>query len=304
MARRGGAARRVSDHFALDWLRLRESADLAARSPTLARSFAAALSATRPLRLIDLAAGSGANTRALLPRIGGDQHWRLIDRDRDLLNAQAEEFTLWARRQGYPITAGGGRIAIEAPPAHWRIEAMPLDLDHDFATLGELEFDGITAASFFDLVSASWLARFIALLAKRRVPFLAALTVDGWRDWQPHLDDDAIIAEAFAAHQRRAKDFGAALGGSAPDALEAALRQAGFRIERAASDWRLGPGDGSARDEPLLAALITGEASAAREAAPEAAERIARWENQRRAQLADGALRLTVGHCDLLALPA
>jgi hypothetical protein len=289
----------VSERFPLDWLKLRENADLAARSPALARSFAAALPATRPLRLIDLAAGSGANTRALLPRIAGGQHWRLIDRDRDLLTAQAEEFTLWARRQGYRITAGGGRVLIEAQPAHWEIEAMPLDIERDFATLEETEFDGITAASFFDLVSQTWLERFVARLAKDRVPFLAALTVDGRREWRPQLDDDALIAEAFALHQRRAKDFGPALGGTAPDAMEALLRQAGFRIERAASDWRLGP-----RDQALLAALIAGEAGTAREAAPDAATRIDRWEKARLSVLGEERLSLTVGHCDLLALPA
>jgi hypothetical protein len=294
----------VSEHFALAWLKLRESADLAARSPTLARRFVAALPSTRPLRLIDLAAGSGANTRALLPRIAGAQHWCLIDRDRDLLAAQGEEFTLWARRQGYPITAGGGRVSIEAQPAHWQIEAMPLDLDHDLATLAELEFDGVTAASFFDLVSQQWLERFVALLAARRVPFLAALTVDGRREWQPRLDDDALIADAFAAHQRRIKDFGAALGGTAPTILEALLHHAGFRVEREASDWRLGLSDKGRKDDALLAALIAGEAGTAREAAPDAAARIAAWESQRRMQLAEGILCLTVGHCDTLALPA
>jgi hypothetical protein len=288
----------MSERFPLDWLKLRESADLAARSPTLARRFAAALPA-RPLRLIDLAAGSGANTRALLPRIAGDQHWHLIDRDRDLLAAQAEEFTLWARRQGYRITAGGGRALIEAQPAHWEIEAMPLDLDGDFATVAEVEFDGIAAAAFFDLVSQTWLERFVALVATKRVPMLAALTVDGRRGWQPPLDDDALIAAAFAAHQHRAKDFGPALGGAAPDAMEALLRQAGFRVERAASDWRLGAGAGA-----LLAALIAGEAGAAREAAPDAARRINEWEKARLSLLAERGLALTVGHCDLLALPA
>lgn len=293
----------MSERFALDWLRLRESADLAARNPALARRFATALP-TRPLHLIDLAAGSGANTRALLPRIAGDQHWRLIDRDRDLLAAQADEFTHWARRQGYPITAGGGRALIDARPAQWQIEAMPLDLDHDLATLGEIEFDGITAASFFDLVSQEWLARFVDLLAARRVPFLAVLTVDGRREWQPQLEDDALIAEAFASHQGRVKNFGAALGGAAPDALVALLRQAGFGVDRAASDWRLGSNDRGPRDEALLAALIAGEADAAREAAPEAAGRIDAWEKARRGLLAERRLGLIVGHCDLLALPA
>jgi hypothetical protein len=294
----------MSERFPLDWLKLRESADLAARSPALARGFVAALPSTRPLQLVDLAAGSGANTRALLPRIGGDQLWRLIDRDRDLLVAQGEEFTLWARRQGYPITAGGGRALIEARPAHWQIEAMPLDLDRDLATLGEFEFDGITAASFFDLVSAEWLGRFVALLADRPVPFLAALTIDGRREWQPHLEDDALIAEAFAAHQRGSKDFGPALGSRAPEAMEAALRQAGFRIERAASDWRLGMGQGGRRDHALLTALLAGEGRAAREAAPDRADRIDAWENARLSFLAEDRLSLTIGHCDLLALPA
>jgi hypothetical protein len=294
----------MSERFALDWLKLRENADLAARSPGLARRFVAALPPTRPLQLVDLAAGSGANTRALLPRIGCDQQWRLLDRDRDLLAAQAEEFTLWARRQGYPITAGGGRALIEARPAHWQIETMPLDLDRDLAILGEFEVDGLTAASFFDLVSAEWLGRFVALLAERPVPFLAVLTVDGRREWQPHLEDDGLVADAFTAHQRRAKDFGPALGSRAPEAMEAALRRAGFRIERAASDWRLGMGDGGERDHALLTALIAGEAGAARDAAPARAARIDAWETARLSFLAEGRLSLTIGHCDLLALPA
>lgn len=285
--------------FTLDWLRLREPADLAARDPSLARRFAAALPQPndRPLRLVDLGAGSGANVRALLPRIAGDQHWILIDRDRALLAAQAEEFIFWARRQGYPITAGGGRIIIEARPARWEIETLPLDLDHDLASLGELAADGIAAAAFFDLVSRDWLDRFAALLARARVPLLAALTVDGRRDWQPRLAEDVIVASAFAQHQRRDKSFGAALGSEAPAALADALTRAGFDVTRAASDWRLGP-----RDDALLDALIGGETTAAAEAAPDPA--IAAWEKQRRAALAAGQLDLTIGHCDLLALPA
>lgn len=289
----------MSERFALDWLRLRESADLAARSPALARGFAAALPAQRPLRLVDLAAGSGANARALLPRIAGDQHWLLIDRDRDLLSAQNEEFTRWARRQGYPVTAGGGRIVIEARPARWVIEAVPLDLDRDLASLDELDFDGLTAASFLDLVSQDWLERLRALLASKRVPFLAVLNVDGRREWQPPIAEDAAVLAAFAGHQRGIKDFGAALGPAAPAALAARLQEAGFHLERAASDWRLG-----ARDHALLASLVAGEAGAARAAAPRAIEEIDAWEKQRRLQLGAGGLGLTLGHCDLLASPA
>jgi hypothetical protein len=288
----------MSERFAADWLKLRESADLAARDPALARRFAAALPPGAK-RLIDLGAGTGANARALLPRIAGDQEWVLAERDHTLITAQDDAFTSWARRQGYPISSGGGRIVLKVQPSQWRIAAQALDLAGDLDRLEAIDAQGITAAAFFDLVSQDWLERFVALLARKHIPLLAALTVDGQRLWQPILDDDAVVATAFARHQRRDKGFGPALGGTAVDRLQERLGAGGFTVTRAASDWRLG-----ARDEALLAALIAGEAGAAREAAPEAVARIDAWEAQRRAQLSAHVLTLTIGHCDILAVPA
>jgi hypothetical protein len=288
----------MSERFAADWLKLRESADLAARDPALARRFAAALPSGAK-RLIDLGAGTGANTRALLPRIVDHQEWILVERDRDLIAAQDDAFTTWARRQGYPIQTGGGRITIEAKPVSWRVAAQPLDLACDLEHLAAIGAHGVTAAAFFDLVSQTWLERFVAVLAKQRLPLLAVLTVDGRRVWQPPNENDAIVAEAFAHHQRGDIGFGVALGGGAVDALQQLLDAAGFSVTRVVSDWRL-----SLRDHALLASLIDGEAAAARAAAPEAHAAIDAWEAQRQAQLAAGTLALTVGHCDLLAMPA
>lgn len=288
----------MSERFAADWLRLRESADLAARDRALARRFAAALP-EGPKRLIDLGAGTGANVRALLPRIAGDQNWLLIERDRDLIAAQDDAFTTWARRQGYPVHTGGSRIIIDAKPATWRIAARPLDLAGDLDVLDAYQAHGITAAAFFDLVSQEWLQHFAALLIRHRIPLLAVLTVDGKRDWRPRLDEDGIVTEAFARHQLRDKGFGPALGGTAAMMLETKLHAAGFAVTPTASDWLLGP-----RDTALLATLIDGEAAAARQAAPGDAARIAAWATQRRELLAEDALTLTIGHRDLLALPA
>jgi hypothetical protein len=286
--------------FALDWLRLREGADLAARSPALARRFAAALKKRddAPLRLVDLGAGSGANCRAVMPRIAGDQEWILIDQDRALIAAQGDEFSLWARRQGLPILAGGNRITITPPGRQWRIESLPFDLSSGLGHAVPNDVDGFTAAAFFDLVSTDWVEGFAAELGEMRVPMLAALNVDGRRLWEPMLDDDAIIAVAFAQHQTRDKGFGTSLGGDAPRVMEAAFTANGFTVEKIKSDWQLG-----SRDSALIDALIGGEANAAREASPAHHDVIARWESQRRAQLANGSLRLTIGHCDLLAIP-
>ena len=289
----------MSDHFAQEWLRLRESADLAARDPGLMRQFIAALPPSRPLRVIDLGAGTGGNARALLPRITGNQHWLLIDRDRDLLAAQAEEFTVWARRQGYPVSAGGGHIIINARPARWQIEAVPLDLAKDLASLGEITADCLTASAFFDLVSAPWLEALVALIAQRRWPLLAALTEDGRREWRPPDERDAIVGEAFARHQRRDKGFGPALGGTAAAMFESLLADAAFSVGQQASDWRLG-----ARDGALLEALLAGEARAAVEAAADATVPITAWQTARHEMLSNDQLEVTIGHCDILALPA
>jgi len=286
--------------FSHDWLKLRESADLAARDPALARRFTAALprGVERPVCLVDLGAGSGANCRALLPRIAGNQDWILVERDPDLIAAQSEEFTLWARRQGYPILAGGGHLTISVGESRWTVRNEIIDLARDWRALEALGADGVTAAAFFDLVSARWCDQFATVLAHWRVPFLAALTVDGRRDWAPALAEDAQLVAAFGRHQTRDKGFGPALGGAAARHLASALAASGFAVTEAASDWRL-----DARDRNLITELIRGETSAAREAGADATL-VANWETRRRDQLANGRLKLTIGHRDLLALPA
>ncbi len=286
--------------FSRDWLKLREGADLAARDPALARRFGAALSrqAGKPVRLLDLGAGTGANCRALMPRIGGDQDWILVDSDSDLLAAQADEFTAWARRQGYPILAGGGRITIAAGAARWTVTSRRLDLARDWRELLTLDAAAITAAALFDLVSSAWIDEFATALAQHRVPLFAVLTVDGNRVWDPPHAADAVLDGAFRRHQATDKGFGPALGSNAPRFLAQTLAAKGFAVAEASSDWRLG-----GRDRALLAALGAGEAGVARELRPDQSEIIAAWEQQRYAELENGRLRLTIGHRDVLALP-
>jgi hypothetical protein len=286
--------------FSRAWLKLRESADLAARDPQLARRFATAVRRQpgRALRLIDLGAGTGATCRALMPRIGGDQDWLLIDHDPGLLAGQVEEMTLWARRQGYPILAGGGRITLTAGAATWHVTGQALDLAGDWDALEAPEADGVTASALFDLVSAEWVERLAAWLDRRGLPLLAMLTADGRRLWEPPVPGDEQVAAAFRAHQSGDKGFGPALGDAAPAALASALSARGFEIAQAASDWQLG-----ARDAMLLADLITGEAEAAAEAPPLDKGVIKGWETGRRRLLDNGRLSLVIGHRDILALP-
>jgi hypothetical protein len=285
--------------FSLDWLRLRAPFDLAARDRRLAADFAAALPRARPLHLVDLGAGTGGNVRALAPVIGGDQVWRLFDDDPALVAEQAPEHLAWAARAGYAArdeTPDG--ILVEATGARWRLYPHPLDLRDgiDAALAGPC--DGVTMAAFADLVGAHWMERLAAILAGRRLPLLSVLAVDGRREWQPATPEDGIVRDAFAEHQRREKGFGPALGPDAPRQLAAILAGAGFAVTTAPSDWHIGAGD-----RAMLQALIAAEAEAAAEAVPDAAAAIARWRARRQSELAAGALAVTIGHCDVLALP-
>lgn len=287
--------------FGLDWLRLRAPFDRAARSGALAEAFAAALRSGggRPVRLIDLGAGIGGNARALAPLIAVDQAWELIDNDATLLAWQRREHLAWAKGGGYAVRdEGTAALLIDAHGACWRFAGRQLDLAADLENAFAERCDGVAMAAFADLVGASWIDRLVAALRRGPLPLLSALEVDGRREWQPAAPEDPLVREAFAAHQRRDKGFGAALGAEAPQYLAASLAAQGFAVTTEASDWQIGTGDPA-----MLRALIAGEAEAAREAAPAAASAIARWQARREAEIAAGALTVTIGHCDLLAVP-
>jgi hypothetical protein len=149
---------------------------------------------------------------------------------------------------------------------------------------------GITAAALLDLASAAWLDR----LARwcRGVPVLMALAVDGRLIWYPEEPEDGAVRERFFAHQRTDKGFGPALGADAAPYLAERLEAEGQEVFLERSDWRLGPATA-----PLLGATLEGII------AVQDLE-MARWAALRRRQLATSQLRLTVGHVDLLALPA
>jgi hypothetical protein len=213
-------------------------------------------------RLVDLGAGRGANARYLDSLGDAEIAWRLVDRDASLLN---------------------GIQGVRGETACVDFAASPelLDLSH---------IDGITASALFDLVSEDWFARFVA--HADGLPLLFALTIDGRFEWRPNDAADRLVMDRFAADMSRDKGFGPAMGGTAPRRMFACLQEAGYRVSSAPASWRLGPDD---------AALLRAMAGLVGELAGDglAAET---WRQRRRLALAKGALSLTLGHVDILAL--
>jgi len=286
--------------FAADWLRRRAPFDAAARSADLGRRFAAALTGapSAPRRIVDLAAGSGANFMALAPLVGGAQDWLLIDGDPSLLAAQPAEIAHWARGAGWRCRSDDDGVVVDTESARWRARARRLDLARSVEQVDFRDCHGVTTSAFLDLVSGAWLDRLCGLVARGSRPLLAILTVDGRREWCPALPEDARIHDAFTRHQARDKGFGPALGGRAASHLAQDLAARGYEVSTARSDWRIGAEHGD-----MLRQMVEETAVAANEAEPAASALIAQWSERRRAQIGSGALALEVGHLDLLALP-
>lgn len=262
--------------FSAQWLELREPYDAAARENAALAALAQALPAARPLHVVDLGSGTGANLRFLAPRLGGSQRWRLIDDDPMLLTSARDR----------------------AAPDGVTVETLRHDLADPWARPSMAGMDLVTASALLDLVDLRFVGWLADIVVAQRAALHLALSYDGRLSFVPDDPSDEEVHTLFDAHQRTEKSFGAALGPDGWGAARDRLADAGARVSVAESDWRLGP-----EDRPMQRALLDGFASAAIEMAPDRAARIAAWHKGRTDHLAGGTSRMLVGHVCLTALP-
>jgi SAM-dependent methyltransferase len=296
----------VSEEFDLSWLDLREPFDAFARSEALAAMLLARLPA-RP-RLIDLGAGTGSLLRWLAPRIGRAQVWTLVDSSAAMAEAAFDTIADRADLMGFPVTAPNKRtLLVHAPGGAWRIEALIADLAESPANLPLQAADAVVSSALCDLVSRGWLERMAAAL---RIPFYAALCVDGREGFSPPHPADARVAAGFRRDQGRDKGFGGqALGPRAPAVIAEVFAGRGFAVESAPSDWAI-RGRGPVRHPTLrdsagrfLTELVLGHAEAAGRQDRRGDARIEAWMDARLDQVAGRRLAARIGHRDVLALP-
>jgi SAM-dependent methyltransferase len=285
--------------FEADWLALRVPADTRARAADLPLLLRNHLPSRASLGILDLGCGTGANLRALAPRLGGAQHWLCLDADTSLLDRLASETGLWAEASGFDWDLRRRRIRRSEPDLSCVLETRRFDLSQ---SLADLPLDGVglvTASALLDLVSEDWLGDLVGRCFGIRAPILIALTYDGRVVFEPALSLDGRVIDHVNRHQRRDKGFGPALGPAASARLAALATAQGYWVEVRTSDWRV-----SRREPALQAALIRGWSRAAREQAPASeTAAILHWEGVRLAALERGCSRIRVGHRDLLAIP-
>jgi hypothetical protein len=284
----------MTESFDADWLELREPHDARARSEPLAAQLIALLPA-RP-RLLDLGAGTGSLFRWLAPQIGRAQAWTLVDADAALIEEAFDTIADRAEDIGLRLTFPAKRtMLVHAPGGAWRVEGLVADLAAAPANLPLINIDAVVNSALCDLVSTVWLERMAAAL---RVPFYAALCVDGREHFLPRHPADGATRQGFHKDQMREKGFGRALGPAAPAEIARVFTDRGFVVSSAASDWQIGPNDAA-----MLTELVTGHASAGARQNRAALPQIQDWLSARLDQASIGRLRARIGHRDVLAVP-
>jgi hypothetical protein len=262
--------------FSAEWLALREPHDLAARNSRVLGAVIAAFKRP-PLRVVDLACGSGSTVRALHRHLPTPQHWALVDHDPGLLALACNQ----------------------ALDRDVTLSAVSLDLGRDAEAAIGGEINLITTSALLDLVSETWLQRLARAAAARTVPVYAALTYDGATDLSPTDPLDTAIVSAVNAHQRTDKGFGPALGPSAASTAIASFEAVGYSVVSGPSDWIIAPNDRTMQIE-----LFNGWAKAAHELGTLPSAEIDSWLQRRTAVVSAGRSTLRVGHVDFFAFPS
>ena len=245
--------------FAAEWVAVREAADAAARAPELVAGLPSG-----PLVIRDLGCGTGAMARWLGARLSVAPQWILTDHDPELL----------------------------AVAAAWVPGAVTELRDFTDLSAGDLAgTDVVTGSAVLDLLTAPEITKLVEACAGAGCAALFTLSVVGKVRFTPAdpLDDELVAA--FNAHQRRVVDGRRLLG---PEGIAWAAEEfarVGYAVTRAASPWRLGPGE-------LFDRWLDGWLDAACEWRPELAGPVREWLRRRSGQ----EPRVVVEHEDLLAV--
>jgi SAM-dependent methyltransferase len=290
--------RRRSKVFSADWLTLREPADAAARSVTLARAIAGAFNRANSMRALDLGCGTGANARFMADHVDAPQDWLLVDRDAGLLDHVPPRMAAWAAARGAEIAGDPGPLRVTREgraPASFRTLRADLRLLDDPAV-----FEGralVAASALLDLVSEPWVRTLALRCRAAGACALFALTYDGRVRCTPEEPDDERVRRLVNEHQRTDKGFGLALGPTAVEVVERRFAEIGYRSRRERSDWVL---DSTASE--LQRQLIAGWSEAAMAMAAEQ-DAIRGWKDRRLIHVDEGRSQLVVGHEDLALWP-
>lgn len=260
-----------------DWLALRSSADTAARDAGSAGLLDVLHQGwesrgVERVLVVDLGAGTGANRAYLEPRLRLPSAWTVLDHDPEHL--------------AHPGHGDAERVCAG-------VAELPtlLSSRRPEATVAVL----VTCAALLDVLHVRELTLLAEAVERSGADLLLSLSVDGTVAWDPAEVDDSLLAQAFDAHQQRE----GRPGPRAPGVLTGLLQERGREVRTAATPWVLEGQDPASA--PLLRRFLDERVADALEIRPGDREALRDWQQRRHTQLEVGALRVRVGHTDLLS---
>lgn len=278
-----------------DWLRERYRFDAKARCKELEAAALNHFHGRRSMRILDVGAGLGANTRYYGNLLACDQEWILVEKDLSLARNCLSDLSRWAecntwdqRRvpEGLEIRQEHTRMVIHMATASMRNLGDRVNLS---------SVDLATANAVFDLLSKEQLFSFLSEVHSFRVAILATLNYRSMR-FHPQEEEDLEYVGLYERHMRRRQDFGFAMGPDCSDIMITRLEEMGYEVRSGKSIWII-----TSADRQMLRCVLSFMRGAISEmlATPAELAGLERWISNKLDRADRDQLKLLVGHMDI-----
>lgn len=284
--------------FEAGWLHERYRFDAAARCQRIQAAAVAYFAGRSRLRVLDLGAGLGANTRYYATVLPGDQEWTLLEHDPTLAAQCPSALAVWAEERGWQarrtaahnLRIDRGDTCIEIRVVHGPVEHMDRAVSLD-------RVDVVTANALFDLFSVEQFRALAAQLAAKRVPLLTTLNYTDMA-FVPCQAADKGFLRLYEQHMTREQAWGQAMGPQCADHMRTVLTSRGYTVLHGTSVWTV-----SETDQAMLQAMLGFMHTAISSVLPsaDALNAFHTWLAAKNHLMAQRRLRLRVRHADFFA---
>ena len=279
--------------FSRNWLQLREPLDKESRSQKIIETLRL-VHPYRPIHVVDLATGTGANLRYLCKELGGHQIWHLIDHDKKLLEAIPSYTKDWAAKNKLLANEIANKLLIKGNNVDCHVYTQQQNLS-DLKEINIQEGALVSGSALLDLVSNTWLESLAKKCMLLKATILFSLNYDGHIIFKPYEQEDELVRALVNKHQVTNKGFGEAMGPTAGYSAMKIFSDLGYNIQNHRSDWHIKP-----NDQELQTILLDTWLEAATEISPEQTKKLKNWRKRRQSHVTSKFSELTVGHTDIL----